>query len=370
VDDSFAKVFARIAFSGVARNAVPDDPAILAGVVKAVVDAAAQGEILGAIVRLVFEDALIHSDQDGHLDMAMADFAAVAKVPLAWIVASMAILERPDPASKIMTDGGRRIIRKTPRRDGWIVVNKRYYSELRPGRKNAQSGAQSASDGSLAIGHWPLATPLLDKSRVDEIRQDNGHPALPAGQAAVDLTAPLFAGAESFPEIRRRAFEAYWAGWPRKVKRERAEAAFFSNEKSGIRNLDDLAQFDRHFANAVRHYREVERREGLSKVPYGGTWFRNWRDERWAEHVDEFSTAQGRELRAVMFPSGQPAAVDEDAEQARLASVWERSAGPAKSWIRAHGRPERSSEMKDQFFRETGVAWRDFEDAEALENGG
>lgn len=331
MDDSFAKVYRRISFSSVAKNAGGVDPAQLAAVSAAVTDPAGRGELLGAIVRLVFQDMILHSDRDGRLDMAMEDFAGLAKLPLAWVEVAIPVLERPDMASSATAHGGRRIVRITPRREGWLVVNKTYYWNLRGVRGERGQGGQMAS------GHD------TDKRREEERREEEssfGHPAEPEGQASVQLTSPLFeTDAEPFDAVLRRAFEAYWRDWPRKVKRDRAETAFLKEKKSRIRDRADLALFEVHFQNAVRHYREVERREGLSKVPYGGTWFRSWRDERWSQHVDEFAGARDRQERGGLTIGAPDPEATVAAARAEAMETWDRIRRPAERYILEHGRP-------------------------------
>ena len=84
------------------------------------------------LVRLVFQDLLILSDEFGVIDKTPESIARQTNVPLEVVARAIAILEQPDPNSRTPEEDGRRIVRLDEFRSwGWRIVNKKFYRDLK-----------------------------------------------------------------------------------------------------------------------------------------------------------------------------------------------------------------------------------------------
>ena len=82
-------------------------------------------------VRLVFQDMIVLSDEDGKLDMTIEAFCRRTNVPRRMVERAIEILTQPDPSSRNREEEGRRIVPLDPERDwGWEVVNKARYRDI------------------------------------------------------------------------------------------------------------------------------------------------------------------------------------------------------------------------------------------------
>lgn len=81
---------------------------------------------------VTFQQLLILSDNQGHVDMTPEAISKRTTVPLKIILKGLRELEKPDPGSRTPDEDGRRIMLLADHRDwGWRIVNYGIYNVLR-----------------------------------------------------------------------------------------------------------------------------------------------------------------------------------------------------------------------------------------------
>lgn len=80
---------------------------------------------------VTFQQMLVLSDKDGHVDMTAETIARRTTIPLEIIVKGIQVLMEPDPESRSPKDEGRRIVLLSENRAwGWRIVNYPEYRRL------------------------------------------------------------------------------------------------------------------------------------------------------------------------------------------------------------------------------------------------
>ena len=84
------------------------------------------------LVRHVFMDLLVLSDEDGVVDKTSKAISRITNVPLEVIEMAVAKLCAPDPQSRTPDHAGRRLVLIDENRDwGWKIVNYLKYRQIR-----------------------------------------------------------------------------------------------------------------------------------------------------------------------------------------------------------------------------------------------
>jgi hypothetical protein len=84
------------------------------------------------LVRHVFMDLLVLSDEDGVVDKTSKAISRITNVPLEVIEMAVAKLCAPDPQSRTPDHDGRRLVLIDENRDwGWKIVNYLKYRQIR-----------------------------------------------------------------------------------------------------------------------------------------------------------------------------------------------------------------------------------------------
>jgi len=84
------------------------------------------------LVRHVFMDLLVLSDEDGVVDKTSKAISRITNVPLEVVEMAIAKLCAPDPQSRTPDHDGRRLVLIDENRDwGWKIVNYLKYRQIR-----------------------------------------------------------------------------------------------------------------------------------------------------------------------------------------------------------------------------------------------
>lgn len=84
------------------------------------------------LVRHVFMDLLVLSDEDGVVDKTPRAIARITNVPLEIVETAIEKLSAPDPESRTPDEDGRRIVLIDGNRNwGWRIVNYDKYRKIR-----------------------------------------------------------------------------------------------------------------------------------------------------------------------------------------------------------------------------------------------
>ena len=80
---------------------------------------------------VTFQQMLIMADKEGEVDKTAEVISRITMIPLEIIQKGIAELMKPDPDSRSMVEGGRRLILLDPARSwGWKVVNYQKYQDI------------------------------------------------------------------------------------------------------------------------------------------------------------------------------------------------------------------------------------------------
>jgi len=81
---------------------------------------------------ITFQQMIVLCDSDGLLDMTPQAISKRTGIPIEHIKAGIEILENKDPYSRTDNEDGRRILRIDDHRPwGWVIVNHKYYRDLK-----------------------------------------------------------------------------------------------------------------------------------------------------------------------------------------------------------------------------------------------
>ena len=106
-----------------------------------------QGSMVGqADAQLVFVYMIANCDVDGFIDQTQEVIAALTGIPVERVRVAVEMLSAPDPRSRSVEEGGRRIVPMDDARDwGWQIVNYWKYRAMRDEEvRRAQNRASSA----------------------------------------------------------------------------------------------------------------------------------------------------------------------------------------------------------------------------------
>lgn len=228
------------------------------------------GSLYGNWKALVtFQQMIVLCGPDGVIDITPQALAARTSIPLEVIQEGIAVLEAPDQYSRSPDQDGRRIERLDGHRPwGWRIVNYRRYrmmvdAETVREQNRARQQRKRERDASHDV------TPRHDPSRgVTDVTPCH----VESRQAEVEV--------EVKPPTRVRArggalFDRFWAAYPRKASKGRAEKAFAK--------INPDEQLVGRMLAAIERAKTSEqwRKDGGQFIPHPATWLndRGWEND-------------------------------------------------------------------------------------------
>lgn len=150
----------------------------------------------------------------------------------------------------------------------------------------------------------------------------------------------------------RKSFEAIWSAYPRKLGRKKAASHF----RASVRTEEDITAIWKALDNFKRNTASRD----PEFLPYGSTWFNNWRD--WVDYeppAPPRPAPTNPDLAIGKPPDAHP---DQQIETRR--GDWQNMAPRVAELLRRHGPPETRQDQRDWWNRHR-IAWDYWQELEA-----
>jgi len=238
--------------------------------------------------RLVWITMLALADKNGEVHASIPGLAKFAGVPLEACRAALVALMSPDPDSRTKTAEGRRIVEID---GGWELINHAKYralastadaieaNKVRQARFRKRNAEVTDSNGGVTPSNAPV-TPdgLKAEAKADTKADAEANPPKPRKRGPRRATPPLECA----------AFDEFWAAYPKKQGKEKAEEQWV---KRGCAKI--LPQI----LVTIRKFKATEEwtKDGGQFVPQPAKWLggRRWEDEPSAPPVSHASRPGG-----------------------------------------------------------------------------